>query len=42
MAALREIRYERFLTVELYTHTANPQDAADRSHRFLRDLVLAV
>jgi sugar phosphate isomerase/epimerase len=35
-AALNDINYDRFLTVELYTHTANPQDAADRSLAFLR------
>src|SRR5436190_5518903 len=28
--SLREIRYERFLTVDLYTHTADPQRAAGR------------
>jgi len=39
IAALRDIRYERFLTVELYTHTENPQDAAERSRRFLRALL---
>jgi sugar phosphate isomerase/epimerase len=32
---LREIRYDRYLTVELYTHTAAPQVAAERSHSFL-------
>ncbi len=35
--ALRQITYDRFLTVELYTHTEHPQDAADKSYRFLRD-----
>src|SRR5437016_11638805 len=35
--ALREIRYDRFLTVELYTHTANPQHAAEASYRFLSE-----
>jgi sugar phosphate isomerase/epimerase len=39
IAALREIRYERFLTVELYTHTQDPQGAAEQSHKFLRSLV---
>ncbi len=34
--ALREINYDRFLTVELYTHTANPQEAAEKSYVFLR------
>jgi protein FrlC len=36
--ALAEIRYDRFLTVELYTHTERPQEAADRSYHFLRGL----
>jgi sugar phosphate isomerase/epimerase len=33
--ALTDIGYDRFLTVELYTHTADPHDAARRSHAFL-------
>jgi sugar phosphate isomerase/epimerase len=33
--ALRSIKYDRYLTVELYTHTADPQDAAERSFAFL-------
>lgn len=33
--ALREIQYDRFLTVELYTHTQQPQEAADKSFAFL-------
>ena len=33
--ALEEIRYPNFLTVELYTHWQNPQEAADQSYRFL-------
>jgi len=33
--ALHEIQYDRFLTVELYTHTANPQLAAEKSFAFL-------
>jgi protein FrlC len=33
--ALQEIRYQRFLTVELYTHWQNPQEAADASFQFL-------
>jgi sugar phosphate isomerase/epimerase len=37
--ALRAIEYERYLTVELYTHTADPQDAAERSFAFLSKLV---
>jgi sugar phosphate isomerase/epimerase len=36
--ALREIRYDRYLTVELYTHTANPQSAAEKSFAFLSEL----
>jgi sugar phosphate isomerase/epimerase len=36
--AVREIEYDRFLTVELYTHTAEPQVAAEKSHAFLRKL----
>src|SRR5207244_4372419 len=36
--ALAKIAYDRFLTVELYTHTAGPQAAADESYRFLRSL----
>jgi sugar phosphate isomerase/epimerase len=34
-SALREINYDRFLTVELYTHTEHPQEAAEKSFRFL-------
>lgn len=37
--ALREIRYDRFLTVELYTHTADPQTAANKSIQFLSRIV---
>ena len=33
--ALEGIRYDRFLTVELYTHTEKPQEAAEKSYRFL-------
>lgn len=33
--ALGKINYDRFLTVELYTHTEHPQEAADRSFQFL-------
>jgi sugar phosphate isomerase/epimerase len=33
--ALTGIRYPRFLTVELYTHWQNPQEAADQSYQFL-------
>lgn len=35
-SALEKIKYDRFLTVELYTHTQNPQEAAEKSIRFLR------
>jgi fructoselysine 3-epimerase len=34
-AALRAIDYRRFLTVELYTHTEDPQSAAAKSFGFL-------
>jgi sugar phosphate isomerase/epimerase len=34
--ALEEVRYDRFLTVELYTHTQDPQLAAEKSFAFLR------
>jgi sugar phosphate isomerase/epimerase len=33
--ALRAVAYDRFLTVELYTHTAAPQQAAQQGHDFL-------
>jgi protein FrlC len=36
VAALRPINYGRFMTVELYTHTADPKTAARRSYQFLR------
>jgi sugar phosphate isomerase/epimerase len=36
--ALRSIRYDRFLTVELYTHTADPHAAAEKSFAFLSRL----
>jgi protein FrlC len=39
--ALRSIEYERYLTVELYTHTADPQDAAERSFVFLQQALRA-
>ena len=35
--ALDDIDYDRFMTVELYTHTAEPQDAAEQSFAFLSD-----
>jgi sugar phosphate isomerase/epimerase len=41
VAALRAIQYGRFLTVELYTHTADPQLAAEKSFRFLDGLMKA-
>ena len=34
-SALSAIHYDRFLTVELYTHTAEPQAAANESYQFL-------
>lgn len=34
--ALESIGYDRFMTVELYTHTQDPQSAAEKSFRFLR------
>jgi protein FrlC len=33
--ALRDVHYDRFLTVELYTHTERPQEAAEKSFAFL-------
>ena len=33
--ALTDVGYDRYLTVELYTHTENPQEAADKSYQFL-------
>ena len=33
--SLQKIGYDRFLTVELYTHTENPQEAAEKSFQFL-------
>jgi protein FrlC len=33
--SLGKIGYDRFLTVELYTHTENPQEAAEKSYQFL-------
>ena len=35
MQALREVKYDRFLTVELYTQIQDPQTAAEKSHMFL-------
>jgi hypothetical protein len=29
------VKYDRFLTVELYTETADPHNAARKSHEFL-------
>jgi protein FrlC len=34
-SALGGIKYDRFATVELYTHTADPQAAAEKSYAFL-------
>jgi sugar phosphate isomerase/epimerase len=34
-AALEATGYDRFMTVELYTHTADPQAAAEKSYQFL-------
>ena len=34
-AALERIGYDRYLTVELYTHTENPQEAAEKSLQYL-------
>ena len=34
-SALQSIEYDRFLTVELYTHTEDPHDAAMKSFEFL-------
>ena len=34
-AALEMIKYDRYLTVELYTHTETPQEAAEKSFQFL-------
>jgi sugar phosphate isomerase/epimerase len=36
--ALNEIDYSRYLTVELYTHTADPHTAARKSYEFLSRL----
>jgi sugar phosphate isomerase/epimerase len=38
-SALRGIGYRRFLTVELYTHTADPRSAARKSREFLARLI---
>jgi len=37
--ALRAADYSRFITVELYTQTADPQGAAEKSHKFLAELL---
>ena len=34
-SALKAVNYKRYLTVELYTHTADPQAAAEKSFAFL-------
>jgi protein FrlC len=41
VSALQAINYQRFLTVELYTHTQDPQLAAEKSFAFLNRLVAA-
>jgi protein FrlC len=41
ISALQEIKYQRFLTVELYTHTDDPQSAAEKSYAFLHNLIHA-
>ena len=33
--SLLDIHYDRYLTVELYTHTEKPQEAAEKSYQFL-------
>ena len=33
--SLKKIGYDQYLTVELYTHAANPQEAAEKSYQFL-------
>jgi len=40
-AAVAKIGYDRFATVELYTHTADPQSAAEKSFAFLDKLFRA-
>src|SRR4051812_34859574 len=35
--SLEKIKYDRFLTVELYTHTEKPQESAEKSYRFLQE-----
>jgi sugar phosphate isomerase/epimerase len=34
--ALKGIGYKRFLSVELYTHTERPHEAAEKSFAFLK------
>lgn len=36
--AMQRVRYDRFATVELYTHTAKPVEAAKKSLAFLRQI----
>src|SRR5439155_20402111 len=36
--ALQKIQYDRWLTVEVYTMTADPQGAAEKSYQFLSRL----
>jgi sugar phosphate isomerase/epimerase len=37
-SALSGIGYSRYLTVELYTHTEDPQSAAEKSFAFLHPI----
>ncbi|HEX4056107.1 MAG TPA: sugar phosphate isomerase/epimerase family protein [Tepidisphaeraceae bacterium] len=37
-SALQAINYDRYLTVELYTHTEDPQSAAEKSFAFLDNI----
>ncbi len=39
MSRLKKIGYDRYLTVELYTQTEHPQEAAEQSFEFLSRLV---
>jgi fructoselysine 3-epimerase len=37
-SALAGIEYDRYMTVELYTHTDDPQEAAEKSFAFLKEV----
>jgi protein FrlC len=39
--ALEGIKYRQYLTVELYTHTEKPQEAAEKSYSFLSNIFQA-